>query len=642
MPTTTSSGSDPPAGWAVPREPVASGAGALSADDLARVFDAAPTPYMLLDPRLVIVGVNRAHCRGTSLRPQDVIGRAYADVFPARTPHPDDEGPTLRACMEQVLQTGVTTTMGPRRYALPAPDGGPGVERWWSPMVVPVLDDAGRTGLLLLRIEDITDYVHRKAAALGPSADEAALRRQVDAAEAEIFSRARELQEHNARLWAAGRRERRQVEQLEGLARAALVVGSSLSLQEVLERIVASARELLGAHQAAICYTGGTGHTGAAAAAGASGTGPLSAIALSEQTPAWWHRELPRRLPGLVAAVVHQGRVVRQTQAGLEADPGWRECLRAGPVPPVHGWLAAPITGGDASTVGVLAVSDRHEGDFDAADESVVVQLAALAAVAAGTAAVHQREHQVAETLQRSLLTSPPQPDHLQIVVRYAPAARHDEVGGDWYDAFVHPGGATVLVIGDVTGHDMEAAATMGQLRNLVRATAYDREGPPSSVLQRVDRMMDGLGIATLATAVVARVEQTAADRARGRRRLRWSNAGHLPPVLRRADGTVEVLATEPDALLGLCVPAERTDHVVVLRPGDTVLLFTDGLVERRDASLTERIAELAAVVGRRAPGLPAEPLPDLCDRVLAQMLPEGGEDDVALLAVRSAPEPPP
>jgi glutathione peroxidase len=149
------------------------------------------------------------------------------------------------------------------------------------------------------------------------------------------------------------------------------------------------------------------------------------------------------------------------------------------------------------------------------------------------------------------MLTAPPEPDHSEIVVRYVPAAAGAEIGGDWYDAFLQPDGATVLAIGDVVGHDSRAAASMGQLRGLLRGISYSRCASPAEVLQELDRAMEGLALETMATAVVARLEQTDDERRRGVSRVRWSNAGHPPPMVITVDGRATTLAEhEGKALL--------------------------------------------------------------------------------------------
>jgi serine phosphatase RsbU (regulator of sigma subunit) len=239
---------------------------------------------------------------------------------------------------------------------------------------------------------------------------------------------------------------------------------------------------------------------------------------------------------------------------------------------------------------------------------------------------------QMSETLQRSLLTQPPTPGALDIAVRYQPASEAAQVGGDWYDAFTSSDGRTVLVIGDVVGHDRHAAAAMGQLRNLLRGLSFDNAASPADLLHSVDRAIPALEVDCLATVIVASVEPVAEDRP-GVRRIRWANAGHVPPAVLRCDGSVELLDTDSCLLLGVDPCAERTEHVVLLGPGDTLLLYTDGLVERRDRALADALVELVEFLDGSS--FPQQPLDDMCDMLLNQMVPAKPDDDVALIAVR-------
>lgn len=246
-------------------------------------------------------------------------------------------------------------------------------------------------------------------------------------------------------------------------------------------------------------------------------------------------------------------------------------------------------------------------------------------------AATTRAAAQVAEVLQRNLLGSPPQVAHLETAVRYLPATRHAEVGGDWYDAFRVPDGTTMLVIGDVAGHDAPAAATMAQTRGMLRAVAQSVPGSPAAVLGALDRAFSNLDMHTLVTVVVAALDlRPAAAGAPGSVRLCWSNAGHPPPVLIRAAGTVALLERPPNRLLGVGPGAERVDHQIQLDPGDTLVLYTDGLVERRTVPLDDGTAWLLRELGR----IGREPLDRLCDDLLAEMGTDL-DDDVALLAVR-------
>ncbi|MGY1630735.1 SpoIIE family protein phosphatase [Geodermatophilus sp. SYSU D01186] len=253
---------------------------------------------------------------------------------------------------------------------------------------------------------------------------------------------------------------------------------------------------------------------------------------------------------------------------------------------------------------------------------------AALALDNARLAVVNQ---QVAERLQVSLLSPPVQPDRMELAVRYRAATRGVSIGGDWYDSFLQPDGDTVVVIGDVMGHDIEAAAAMGQVKTLVRAIAFDRLEEPAGVLRRVDHALVGLAVPAMATALVCRVEQTPEERAAGVRRLRWSTAGHPEPMLRLPDGRVTDLTAPVGPPLGIGWRGPRADGQVLLPDGATLLLFTDGLFERRGVPLDEGRDRLRRLLATAA----EETLDELADRLLAEMVGEGAEDDVALLAVR-------
>lgn len=264
--------------------------------------------------------------------------------------------------------------------------------------------------------------------------------------------------------------------------------------------------------------------------------------------------------------------------------------------------------------------------------------LQALRDVATGAALVldnarlYRRQRDVAETFQRSLLTAPVEPDHVQVVVRYQPAAEAARVGGDWYDAFMQQDGATVLVIGDVVGHDIEAAALMSQLRSMLRAIAVVTDEGPAAILTQLDAAIRTLQLPAMATVVVARIEQTADELARGITHLRWSSAGHLPPMVVNPDGTVLALTSlAAGPMLGVFPDARRVDNEVTLDRGATVLLYTDGLVESRHRPLREGLTELHLALER----VGRADLDTLCDTLLTDLPLGPGEDDVALLGVR-------
>ncbi|MGY1827576.1 SpoIIE family protein phosphatase [Blastococcus sp. SYSU DS0541] len=292
---------------------------------------------------------------------------------------------------------------------------------------------------------------------------------------------------------------------------------------------------------------------------------------------------------------------------------------------------------GRTGPVGLMTLANGADrGPFTHEDLNTARHVAGRAGLVLDNARLFRQQRDLAEGFQRSLLTPPPEPDHLQIVVRYVPAAQAAQVGGDWYDAFMQPSGATLLVIGDVVGHDVQAAAAMGQIRSIVRTLgALDHDGP-AAVLCRVEQVMETLQTPILATTVVARLEQTDEERADGLTRLRWSNAGHPPPMAVTIDGSVTALTTaHTDLLLGVDATATRRESQVHLGRDTVVLFYTDGLVERRDSDLdagTARLQDtLAELAGRN--------LDELCDELLDRMLPDAPDDDVALVAVRLHPQ---
>ncbi|MGY2065248.1 SpoIIE family protein phosphatase [Blastococcus sp. SYSU DS0619] len=238
-----------------------------------------------------------------------------------------------------------------------------------------------------------------------------------------------------------------------------------------------------------------------------------------------------------------------------------------------------------------------------------------------------------AETLQRSLLSDPPEPAHLDVAVRYVPAGREAQVGGDWYDVFQQPDGSTVLVIGDVVGHDTEAAATMSQLRGLLRGIAYDDSSGPAEVLSRLDAAIEGLDLGAMATVLVGRLDPPG-DQSTGVV-LRWANAGHLPPLVVAPNCAQQLLVPErAGLLLGVDPTRTRSEQTAVIQPGSTLLLYTDGLVERRDQVFDDGIE----LLGQALAELCHLPVATMSDRLIDRLLPEGAEDDVALVAVRLRP----
>ncbi|PRY48403.1 serine phosphatase RsbU (regulator of sigma subunit) [Geodermatophilus tzadiensis] len=283
--------------------------------------------------------------------------------------------------------------------------------------------------------------------------------------------------------------------------------------------------------------------------------------------------------------------------------------------------------------LGVLTlVRTSRRAPFGPDDVEVAEAVAERAALALDRALSYDHERSLSTHLQRALLpTALPRFPGLEVVARYVPAGNAQVVGGDWYDAYRDRAGTTRLVIGDVAGHDIHAATLMGQLRTMVRVAGHDGSRSPAAVLDAVDAATGALDAAVFATALVAQVSDDG-------RQLVWSSAGHLPPLLLAPDGAVSSLETSPDPVLGLDLDGAgpvRRDHTAALPPGATVLLYTDGLVERRGEDLDAGLDRLAEVAAELAPG--GLGLAELCD-LLLQRLGARADDDIAVLAVRTAP----
>jgi serine phosphatase RsbU (regulator of sigma subunit) len=294
--------------------------------------------------------------------------------------------------------------------------------------------------------------------------------------------------------------------------------------------------------------------------------------------------------------------------------------------------VVLPLTISGGFRIGSLTLAwdrDRRLGD----DEVVLVTAVADAtAQAARRAQLYRERRDVAHTLQAAMLPELPVLEGLAVASRYLPWSTTDEqVGGDWYDAISQPDGGVLFVIGDVAGHDTEAAARMGRVRSMFRALAVDRaEETPAALVSRLDHVLDALGDATLATLVVARLGPPGPTR-----RLRWTTAGHPPPVLVDAAGRSTVLVAEPDLPLGVDPDRSRHDHDVPWPAGSTLVLYTDGLVERRGRDVGDGITVLRAALERTH----TEGLETLLGELVTAHV-ANSEDDCAVLAVRDVSVP--
>lgn len=244
----------------------------------------------------------------------------------------------------------------------------------------------------------------------------------------------------------------------------------------------------------------------------------------------------------------------------------------------------------------------------------------------AAVARRHDREHEMAAELQRQLLpTALPQPPGLQTAVRYLTAERGAAAGGDFYDTAVLPSGRLGLVIGDVEGHDAIAAVVMGQLRSAIRALA-GQVRQPADLVDALRWSWDLLGFERSATALMGRLDLATGD-------LVMASAGHPPPLILDASGSARLLPVDPAPLLG-CPGPPAVDYSTRLGEGDTILLYTDGLLEVPGVSLSEGEEQLRVAAQAAGEGS----VEDLCDLLLSRLLRHPRRDDVALLAIRRAP----
>ncbi|TFV63791.1 GAF domain-containing protein [Geodermatophilus sp. DF01-2] len=282
----------------------------------------------------------------------------------------------------------------------------------------------------------------------------------------------------------------------------------------------------------------------------------------------------------------------------------------------------------DGRILGVLTLgSDRRRGPLTAADVEVAEQLALQLSQVVEKGQRLELETRTSHTLQANLLPpAPPPVAGLAAAVRYLPASRGADVGGDFYDVVPLPGDQVALAVGDVVGHDVTAAAVMGQLRSVYRALLADRP-PPSAVIDRLQAGWSLLSLQRMATALFATLDP-------GSGRLRVASAGHLAPLLVTRGGA-ELLDVRPSRMLGAPpAPGPAVEWAGVLSRGATLVLYTDGLVESRDADLDRGLTALLDVAARSGTADPDE----LCDRLLAELAGGVRADDVALLAITRRP----
>ncbi|ROS75527.1 GAF domain-containing SpoIIE family protein phosphatase [Cellulomonas sp. PhB143] len=292
--------------------------------------------------------------------------------------------------------------------------------------------------------------------------------------------------------------------------------------------------------------------------------------------------------------------------------------------------IVVPLRGRDRPFGVLTIVSGKTHQAFTRDDVADITAVGARSGLALDNARLYAREHSRAVTLQRSMLPELTPVPGLDCAAAYVPATARADVGGDWYDVIPLEDGTVGLAVGDVVGHDIEAAASMGQLRSVLRSRAWSGASP-LEVLDGLDQLVRGLGMADIATCAYLRVSPAAAGEPAART-VTYARAGHLPPLLLAPDGTVTLLdeaLTTPIGITNLHAP---TEAAVRLEPGATLVLYTDGLVERRDRGQREGLAELVAAAGALPRGADASAIRDL---LVGAMTGRSLEDDLCVLVVR-------
>ncbi|MER5928870.1 SpoIIE family protein phosphatase [Streptomyces sp. NPDC002054] len=321
--------------------------------------------------------------------------------------------------------------------------------------------------------------------------------------------------------------------------------------------------------------------------------------------------------------VIEQGRPMNLTYADIPAlitDPR-AENLRTYFSTRIGSARLIPLVARGTVLGAVVVTRLLSREPFDEQDCLLIDELVSRAALNMDNARMYTGQREAALTLQRSLTHNTlPEVPGLALTGRYVPASDHD-VGGDWYDAISLPGNRTALVIGDVMGHGIHAAAVMGQLRTAVRTLA-GHDIPPVHMLHSLDAIVADLGEDEMATCVYA-----VHDPATGGCEI--ARAGHPPPALVTPDGTVRFLDGPPGTPLGTGADSFHSEHVP-LPAGSVLALYTDGLIESRHRDLDEGMRQLA-----RALTGPDRPLDTICESALTRLTPSPAQDDVALLLAR-------
>ncbi|WP_225835268.1 PP2C family protein-serine/threonine phosphatase [Streptomyces sp. NK08204] len=401
-------------------------------------------------------------------------------------------------------------------------------------------------------------------------------------------------------------------ERVQSLLDAVVAITREVELPAVLHRIVTTAMGLVGARYGALGVLDESGEY----------LKQFIAAGLSEQERALLAEAgFPRGL-GVLGHLIYHPEPLR-----VDDIPSHPASVGFPPGHPRMRTLLGVAVSVRGEIYGDLYLSERRDGrPFDVHDENIVVALASAAGIAIENVRLLEQVRVGSEQFQRLLLPTLPDMRPFDAAAIYKPAAEPHHVGGDWYDAILLPDGAVAVVIGDVVGHDLHAAAAMASTRHMLRALLFAMRTPPSAVLAQLDLTLEAITDNPVTTTSLARIEPAGPAW-----RLHWSTAGHVPPLLITPGGQAEYLFAEPGLPLNVNTEQHRPDHTHPLPRDAIVVFFTDGLIEHPDRPIDESLNELAELATTHA----ALPLRDFV-QVLADHHPSDGHDDMAVLALRT------
>ena len=551
--------------------------------------------------------------------------RAEPSMPPLALAAADGIAPELLEAMEAAAFGGAELVRDGGVHTVPL---GAGLRSVW-PGLAAAMEEAGQEALVVVPVDADARHLGALVLLLGVTGDTGLIeltppgeRGQLVQADADLLATVGRQAGQAIERVRLFEETARHAERSAFLLDAARLMASAGDVTETAERLA----ELAVPRLADVCVIDLAGEHGLVRAAARHGDPSRQDLAAALQERHLPHHESPH--PAVQAVELGRTVWIREVTdrwlAEITADDEHLGIARA---LDLVGLVCVPLLA-DGRVLGVLSLgSDRRRGPFTPADVEVAEQLALQVSQVVDKAQRLELETRTSHTLQANLLPpAPPPVPGLAVAVRYLPASRGADVGGDFYDVVPLPGGQVALAVGDVVGHDIRAAAVMGQLRSVYRALLADRP-PPSAVIDRLQAGWSLLGLQLMATALFAVLDP-------GSGRLRIASAGHLAPLL-VAGGTAELLDVRPSRMLGApAAPGPAVEWAGVLAPGATLLLYTDGLVESRESDLDRGLAALREAAVRADTTDPDE----LCDRLLAELAGGVRADDVALLAITRCP----